>query len=145
MNKFLRRLRGVLGTGLTWGVLWAVIGLAVGLIVGVVDPDSIDPGEEPPIIAAFVGIGGFISGVTFGTILSIAERGRKSILDLSLSRAALWGILGAAAVPLLAGKIDQLIITCPLGAVFAMGSVAIARRAQLHEAKEAALLTDPNR
>jgi len=144
MNRFLRKLRGVLGTGLTWGVLWAAIGLAVGLIVGVVDPDSIDPGEAPIIIAAFVGIGGFISGVTFGTILSIAE-GRKSILDLSLSRAALWGILGAAALPLLAGKIDQLIITCPLGALFAMGSVAIARRAQLHDANESKLLTDPNR
>jgi fucose permease len=144
MKRFLRKLRGVLGTGLTWGVLWAAIGLAVGLIIGVADPDSIDPGEEPVVIAGFVGIVGFVSGVTFGTILSIAE-GRKSILDLSLSRAALWGILGSAVLPLVAGKIDQLIITCPLGALFAMGSVAIARRAQLHDTHASKLLTDSSR
>ncbi len=106
MNRLFRKLRGVLGIGLTWGELWAAIGLAVALVVGVVDPDSIDPGEEPIIVAGFVGVVGFISGVAFGTILSI---------------------------------------TAPLGAVFAMASVAIARRAQLHDSPESKLLTDSPR
>ena len=47
MKRLLRKLRGAIGVGLTWGVLWALIAFALGVIIGVVDPDSIDPGEEP--------------------------------------------------------------------------------------------------
>jgi ABC-type lipoprotein release transport system permease subunit len=83
-----------------------------------------------------MGLVGLVSGVGFGILLSLTER-RKSIGDLSLSRTALWGFVGAAALPLLTGMQDVLVfVTGPLGAVFAAASVAIARSAALREAKQ---------
>ena len=138
VNSLLRKLRGALGIGLTWGVLWAAIGFLTGVIIGIVDPDSIDPGESPLIAGAIVGVVGFISGVGFSVLLSLTEA-RKSIRDLSPARAALWGMLGAAALPLLTGMPNQLaLITCPLGAVFAGVSVAIARRGERRELEQLA-------
>jgi hypothetical protein len=87
MNKILRNLRSLLGIALTWGILWATVMMVVGTIIGVVDPDSIDPGEEPIVLGAMVGLVGFICGVVFSGILFIAERS-KTLIDLSLSRAA---------------------------------------------------------
>lgn len=128
MSKILRSLRGLLGIGLTWGIVWAAVMIAVGMITEVVDPDSIDPGEEPIVLGAMVGLVGFISGLVFGGLLSIAER-QKTISDLSLSRVAMWGILVSAAFPLLAGKdIRMMLFLGPLGAVSALASVALARR-----------------
>ena len=128
MSKILRSLRGLLGIGLTWGIVWAAVMIAVGMIIEVVDPDSIDPGEEPIVLGAVVGLVGFISGLVFGGLLSIAER-QKTISDLSLSRVAMWGILVSAAFPLLAGKdIRMMLFLGPLGAVSALASVALARR-----------------
>ena len=128
MSKILRSLRGLLGIGLTWGIVWAAVMIAVGMITEVVDPDSIDPGEEPIVLGAMVGLVGFISGLVFGGLLSIAER-QKTISDLSLSRVAMWGILVSAAFPLLAGKdIRMMLFLGPLGAVSALTSVALARR-----------------
>ena len=128
MSKILRSLRGLLGIGLTWGIVWAAVMIAVGMIIEVVDPDSIDPGEEPIVLGAVVGLVGFISGLVFGGLLSIAER-QKTISDLSLSRVAMWGILVSAAFPLLAGKdIRMMLFLGPLGAVSALTSVALARR-----------------
>jgi len=128
MNKILRNLRGVLGIGLTWGIVWAAVTISVGMIIGVVDPDSIDPGEEPIVLGPMVGLVGFISGLVFSGLLSIAER-RKTIIELSLSRVAMWGILVSAALPLLTGKdIRMMLFLGPLGAVSALASVAIARR-----------------
>lgn len=128
MSKILRSLRGLLGIGLTWGIVWAAVMIAVGMIIEVVDPDSIDPGEEPIVLGAVVGLVGFISGLVFGGLLSMAER-QKTISDLSLSRVAMWGILVSAAFPLLAGKdIRMMLFLGPLGAVSALTSVALARR-----------------
>lgn len=128
MSKILRSLRGLLGIGLTWGIVWAAVMIAVGMIIEVVDPDSIDPGEEPIVLGAVVGLVGFISGLVFGGLLSMAER-QKTISDLSLSRVAMWGILVSAAFPLLAGKdIRMMLFLGPLGAVSALASVALARR-----------------
>ena len=74
---------------------------------------------------------GFVSGVGFGVLLSLAE-GRKAIRDLSLRRAALWGMLGTAVFPLLT-PVDNgmLFIVCPIGAGLAAASVAVAKRAEL--------------
>lgn len=127
----LRKLRGVLAIGLTWGVLWAAIGAVTALIIGATIPGSIDPGEDPLTMAGIIGLVGVFSGMAFGTVLSLAER-RKTLLQLSPIRAAVWGIVGGAALPLLTTMNNELMfITCPLGAVFAAGSVAIARRGEL--------------
>src|SRR5688500_18852563 len=131
MKTLLRKLRGIVGVGLTWGVVFVVLMFLVGTIIGIVDPDSIDPGEEPYRIGAIVGVLGFLSGVFFALLLALAER-RKPIAELSAGRAAIWGALGAAAFPLLAGMpnaAETLMFVCPLGAALASTTVALARRA----------------
>ena len=134
MNSLLRKLRGVLGMGLTWGVGWGLIMFALGTVIGFIDPAQIDQGEEPWRLSLVVGTVGFISGSVFALIFSRAER-RKSITDLSASRAAIWGALGAAALPLLTTMNNNVLLnTIPLGAIFAASTVAIARRAALREA-----------
>jgi hypothetical protein len=86
----------VLGIGLSWGILWLSFWGIVGLVIGVVDPDSIDPGEEWLIVAVF-GPMGLFSGIVLGILLSIAERGR-TLLDHSVMRVAGWGTLASAIV-----------------------------------------------
>ena len=128
MGVLLRRLRGLLGIGLTWGTMWAAVGAVLGIVVGILAPQSIDPGEGPLNIAWILGTAGFFSGVTFALVLSRLERGR-SLRSISLPRGALWGAIGAAVIPLLTPVADaMLIFTCPLGALLAAGSITIARR-----------------
>jgi hypothetical protein len=117
--------------------VWAAIFTALVLIAGLVDPDSIDPGDGPLIRVAGIGaVFGLVSGVGFGLLLSLAE-GREAIRDLSLSRAALWGMLGTAAYPLLTPVDDgMLLIVCPIGAALAAASVAVAKRAELGASPE---------
>jgi len=136
MDRLLRKLRGMLGIGLTWGVGWGTLIFILASIIGVVDPQQIDQGEEPWRLAVLVGLVGFMSGAAFAAILSSAER-RKSLKDLSVLRAALWGALGGAALPLLTTMNDVVMFnTVPLGVIFAASTVAIARRAALREAEE---------
>ncbi len=148
----LRKLRGLLGVGATWGALWAGIGAVIGFVVGVVNPGVWV--WSNPVIEWALGIGayGFISGVGFGGLLSLRE-GSRMLGELSLKRVALWGVLGSVAVPLLFGAlgffdatttladiIGAMLVTGGLGGTFAPGSIAIARRAELGEAEEQRLL-----
>jgi hypothetical protein len=121
-------------------VLWALIGLVLGFVVGVVSPDQIEPGEGPGRIAAVLGFAGLLSGLCFAGLFSFAER-RRTIQELSLGRVALWGLLGAAAIPLLTGADASVgLITGPMGALFATASVATGRRAVLRSAEPTELL-----
>jgi len=113
MRAFLRRCRGALGISIAWGAVWAAIFAALTVVIGIVDPDSIDPGETVARIAWIGGVFGLVSGAVFSLLLSLAER-RKTIRDLSLRRAALWGVVGAWAVYRLAGRVMS-----PGGAVMA--------------------------
>ncbi len=154
MRKLLRRLRGLMGVGLTWGTLWGGIGAGIGLLVGVMSPEVWM--WTNPILDYAIGIGlyGFFSGVGFGTLLSVGE-GRRTILDLSLGKVAVFGVLGAVLVPVAFGMmgafaagttvvdiIEAVLLTGVLGGTFAPGSVAIARRAELREAEERRLLSE---
>ncbi len=132
----LRWFRGLLGMGMTWGVAWGAIFGLIGLIVSFIDPGSIDPGEEPIRIAGMGAIFGLVSGAAFGVLLSVNER-RKGILQLSMTRAVVWGILGTALFPLLTPVHDSmLLIVCPIGAALAAGSLALAKHAALRAAPE---------
>lgn len=136
MRVFLRRCRGALGFGVTWGVVWAAIFFALGTVIGFIDPDSIDPGEEPIRIARIGAFLGFVSGAAFALLLSLGD-GRKTIRRLSLIRVAIWGALGSALFPLLTtANNSMLIMICPIGAALAAGSVAIAKRAELRASAE---------
>jgi hypothetical protein len=130
VRDLLRKLRGVLGIGLTWGGTWAVIFALTAAIIGIFDPDSIDPGEGPLNVARIGAIFGFISGTAFGLLLALGER-HKKILQLSMGRAALLGALSATLVPLLTPVSNSMVIfVCPIAAAIASGSVAIARKAE---------------
>lgn len=143
MTSFLRKLRGIVSIGLTWGTLWGFLMFLTGLIIGIVDPDSIDPGESPVVIGAILGGMGLVCGALFGILLSVAER-RKTIAELSVVRAGVWGAIAAAAPLLLGpGPNGMVVILCPLGAAFAAGSVALARRADRREPERLPLGDSP--
>lgn len=94
---------------------------------------------------------GFVTGLLFSGYLQLAHRGR-SIMEVGVGRSALAGALIAAALPVtttLAWSIGAGIALSPLmifmsglpamvlGAVTAGGSVAIARRGEVHEIESA--------
>ena len=134
----------MLGMGITWAVGWAIVMFIIGSTIGIVDPDSIDAGEEPWRLAAIVGFVGFMSGAAFAAIFAGAERRRK-IQELSVLRATIWGALGGAVLPLLTAMNDSVLVnTMPLGAIFAASTVAIARRAALREPEEVERLVVEN-
>lgn len=143
MQELSRKLWGLAGVGLTWGTLWAAIGAVIGMVIGLVHPDAWDLAN--PILEWALGMGayGVVSGVGFGTLLSLRE-GRRTLLELSLPRVAVWGVLGSAVVPLLFGAagffeagttvadvLGAVVVTGFLGGTFAPGSVAVARKAEL--------------
>ncbi len=76
-------------------------------------------------MAAILGRVGLFSGVAFAILLLFAERG-KTLGEIPLFRVVIWGVLVGAAYPLLT-MVDRALLTCPLGAVSALTSVAIAR------------------
>ncbi|MEK7833455.1 MAG: hypothetical protein AAB401_20355 [Acidobacteriota bacterium] len=141
MNVQLRKLRGVISISLIWGIMWAVVFWIIAIIVGIVDPDSIDPGEEPVVIGLMGGAFGLVSGLVFGVLLALAESGR-AIRDISLLRAVLWGVLASAVFPLLVGKYNQVLVMCPIGAVVALVYVAIARKAGHDDSGQSGRLRD---
>ena len=130
MTRFTRWLRGALSVGVTWAGLWVIIGAGVMTIIYLVDPADIEPGEGPakalPILAAV----GLLSGIGFATLLSLGE-GRRPLRELSIIRVALWGALGSAAIPFVMGADGSMgWLTGSLGAIFAAGSLALARRGE---------------
>ena len=148
--KVLRRLRGLLGVGATWGVLWGGIGSVIGLIIGLIDPGAGSLGYPVTVWGLGMAAYGAVSGIGFGALLSLGE-GSKVLRELSLRRTALWGVLGSALVPLAFMSFfdpgtawteifGAMVTTGALGGVFAPGSVAIARRAALAEPDERPLL-----
>ncbi|HSW31971.1 MAG TPA: hypothetical protein VLH75_20975 [Longimicrobiales bacterium] len=85
MQKWLRRIRGAIGMGLTWAFAWFAAGMVLLLIVG------IDAADVP--FPLFFGLLGFLAGVTFSGILGLVE-GRRRFDEMSLPRFAAWGGLG---------------------------------------------------
>ena len=152
MSELLRRLRGLAGVGLTWGALWAAMGAVIGVVVGVISPElwAVNPVGE---WAVGMGLYGLVSGLGFGTVISLRER-QKEIADLTLGRVAAWGVLGSAAVPLFFGALGMfepgtttidvaqaVLVTGLLGGASAPASVALAKRAELRAAEAPRLLS----
>lgn len=132
MSRWLRRLRGFLGVGVTWGVGWSALGALIMSIVLLLDPASIDPGDFTGMVGIFFTLG-VISGSVFSLALALVES-RKSIRDLSTGRMAAWGAVGASLLPLMTPvPNDNAIIMAPIGALFAAGSITLAKRAALRD------------
>ncbi|MGD8320693.1 MAG: hypothetical protein PVJ02_09570 [Gemmatimonadota bacterium] len=130
MKKWLRRIRGAIGMGLTWALAWFAVGMVLLLIVGFGAADV-------PFPLGF-GFLGFLAGVTFSGILGIVE-GRRTFDQMSLPRFALWGGVGGllfsgAFVWIAALGVDVLLVLAPVfafaGAGSAAGSLALARQGE---------------
>jgi peptidoglycan/LPS O-acetylase OafA/YrhL len=135
MKKWLRRVRGAVGLGITWALFWAPVAVLIGFIV---DPDgSLD--EMWPLIGAYPG---FLGGVMFSIVLGVAARHRR-LDELSVPRTAAWGALAGLIVgtlPFLIGDPTTnriwLLATVVIGtitvlsAASAAGSLALAKRAE---------------
>lgn len=140
MKKWLRRIRGAIGMGLTWAIAWFCAGIALFLVVGVGAADV----PFPLVFGAF----GFLAGVLFSGVLGIVE-GRRRFDQMSLPRFAGWGAVGglllsgifALAVILAGDTTPEILVLGPVfalaGAGSAAGSLALARKAEERESLDA--------
>ena len=131
MKRWVKRIRGVVGMGLTWATAWFGVGAILGLVFW---------GET--LNAAWfentlqIAVLGFIGGTAFSGVLGIAE-GRRTFEEMSMRRFAGWGAVGGLVVALLMvggavsapGAASILGFLTLLGAGSAAGSLALARRA----------------
>ena len=134
MKKWLMRIRGAVGMGLTWAAAWFGAGAIVGVITGVSAGSLVGFGG----IFAALGFGG---GTIFSIVLGITER-RRRFDEMSLPRFAAWGAAGALLVSLFfemsTGGLSVMAasVLTLLGAGSAAGSLALARRADDRELLE---------
>jgi hypothetical protein len=94
MKKWLRRVRGAVGTGLVWAVGWAFAGVLIGvstILLPGLPWDSFFYVFDAPLPA--LAIPGFFGGVFFTIVVGIAGR-RRRFSELSLPRFAAWGAVG---------------------------------------------------
>ncbi len=135
MKKWLRRIRGAIGMGLTWAIAWFGAGLVLLLVVGFGAADVPFP--------LFFALLGFLAGVTFSGVLGIVE-GRRRFDQMSLLRFAAWGGVGglllSAALAAVVGW-DAILVLGPIfalsGAGCGAGSLALARMAEDRESLDA--------
>ncbi|HUQ48725.1 MAG TPA: hypothetical protein VM053_10875 [Gemmatimonadaceae bacterium] len=137
MNKWLRRIRGAIGMGLTWAVAWTGAGMIVTL--GFLLRTGSRPDAPFPIMFAAAG---FVAGLIFSGMLGLVD-GRRRFEQMSLRRFAGWGaaggfllastFVGAVSLSGDPGFIWNLVAVGPLFAAAAAGSaagsLALARRA----------------
>ena len=156
MRKWLRRIRGAIGMGLTWAAGWAVFGVMIGVaskITPFLPWDSFFEVFDAPLPA--LAVPGFFGGVLFSIVLGIAGRDRK-FSELSLKRFAAWGAVGGLLLALLPDFLVAVglaslgteamslwkltaIIGAPLivlGAASASGSLMLARKAKQQDVLE---------
>ena len=133
MKKWLKRIRGAIGMGLTWAAAWFVVTAITALAwIGF-----------PVMFAVF----GFVGGVIFSTVLGITE-GRRRFGQMSLPRFAAWGAVGGLLTTMIffrGGGLETVLVASVvtlLGAGCAAGSLALARRADplLEAGEDAGLL-----
>src|SRR4051812_24235632 len=84
MNTLGRRIRGVLGMGLTWAVAWGAVGGIPRWVFGF--------NTDAPLGLVF-GVLGFLAGVTFSGLLLLTHR-RRRFDEMSIPGFAGWGALG---------------------------------------------------
>jgi hypothetical protein len=139
-----RRIRGLVGTAITWGGIGALVG--VPAFVAVMRPWPLNAIRWQRFAGLFAKweavaiVWGIAGGLTFALAFIALERSRR-ISQLSLKRVAAWGALAGAALPailvwpLLGGPhpvyYGAIIVAGSLGgAVWARMSLVLARRAQ---------------
>ena len=155
MKKWLRRIRGAVGMGLSWAVVGFLAGIGIELVHNLW-PNPL--GSAVDIWPMTLALPGFLGGVAFSTVLGIAGR-RRRFDELSLPRVAAWGAVGGLLVSLIPAAMVAIGLATPNvslwqitlallgpftlgGAVAASGTLALARMADdrdlLAESKDVA-------
>ena len=146
MKKWLRRIRGAVGMGLSWAVVGFLAGVGIELIHGFW-PNPI--GSAFDIWPMTLAVPGFLGGVAFSAVLGIAGR-RRRFDELSLPKVAAWGAVGGLLVSLAPAAVVFIGLATPNvslwqitlalagpfslgGAVAASGTLALARMADDRE------------
>ncbi len=137
MSKWLKRVRGAVGIGLTWAVAWGFVGALLGL--SLVGPVAIVG------VSLLFALYGLICGGAFSVVLGLAGR-RRTFDEMSLPR---FAGLGALAPLLLIvptafsggvfnpNGLIAVALLALLGAGSAAGSLGLARMADDRELLEA--------
>jgi len=123
MKRWLKRLRGAVGMGLTWAAAWFGFGAILWPFFG---PTVVE-------VALSFAVTGLIGGAIFSLALGIAE-GRRRFDEMSLPSFAVLGAVGGLFISLL--FVWGFFIFPLLGAGSAAGSLALARRADDRELLE---------
>jgi hypothetical protein len=149
IRRWLRRIRGAIGMGLTWAVGWTLVGMLGVVVFYTLFPSTPDVFDIWIPVFAYPG---FLAGVGFSLVLRIAE-GRRRFDELSLTRFTAWGavgglLVGAFVTSLFFGQAPNAALavitgtTTLLGAASAFGTLALARkkegRASLHAGADVA-------
>ncbi len=171
MKKWLRRIRGAVGMGVTWAAGWALVVVLMGattILLPGTGLEVIFEAADDELLMVMV-LPAFAGGMVFSTVLGIAGR-RRRFDELSLPQFAAWGAIGGLLLSLFPAAViavggaslaQAAVIIAPvtlLSAVSASGSLALARmtedRALLEASEDVAevgltegeaqeLLTDP--
>lgn len=142
MKSWLRRIRGAIGTGLTWALVWAPAAVLLGMVI---DPD----GSMDEMWVMIGALPGFLGGVVFSVVLGIAAR-RRRLDELSVARVAGWGAVAGFLVGVFPFTIGDATSALPvwllasvvigsitlLSAASAAASLAIARMAEGREMRD---------
>lgn len=132
MRNLLRRIRGAIGMGFTWGAAWSFAGFLVAAATGF---------EADAPFPLIFGVLGFNAGVIFSVVLALTH-GRRRFDQMSFRRFAGWGAAGGLLLSALFSKAASLdwgdvVVIVPTFAVAcaacASGSLALARRAARRE------------
>jgi len=154
MKKWLRRIRGAVGMGLTWAVGWALAGVMIGvgsILLPWLPWELFSEVFDAPLPA--LAIPGFVGGAFFSAVLGIAGR-RRRFDELSFPRFAFWGAVGGLLVGLFpaamvaagsaSANVDLGLFTAAivgplalLGAASASGSLMLARMTEDRELLDA--------
>ena len=132
MQKWLRRVGGAIGMGVTWAVVWSAAGAVPRWLFGF--------NTDAPFPIIF-GVLGFIAGITFFAVLALFEK-RRELDQMTMPRFAVWGGISGFLLSALFTRMASLaaadaFVIAPTFAVAcaacASGSLALARRAEMRE------------
>jgi hypothetical protein len=116
VNKWVKRLRGAVGMGLTWAAGWAAFGILIGvtskLLPGLPWWDAFFAVFDAPLPA--FAVPGFVGGAIFSVVLGVAGRHRR-FHELSLRRFTAWGALGGLMLSLVPATLVAVGLGTPRG------------------------------
>ena len=109
-----------------WTVVWGAVVAALSAIALVVDPAVVGPGEGPADVVWIGAREGAITGAVFALLLAIGEW-RRTIAEIHLLRAVMWGVVAAAILRLTAITDVHFSNSAVVSALSALASVGLAR------------------